>query len=46
MARLNGYVHSIQAVENNPNTTKLKIVVRFVDNDPDKFEAISKAIAH
>ena len=45
LARLNGYVHSIQAVENNPNTSKLKIVIRFVDNDPEKFEILSKAIA-
>ncbi|WP_028875979.1 response regulator [Teredinibacter turnerae] len=45
LARLNAYVHSLQAVENHPNTNKLKIVVRFVDNDPEKFEVISKAIA-
>lgn len=45
LARLNAYVHSLQALENNPNTQKLKIVVRFVDNDPEKFAAISKAIA-
>lgn len=45
LARLNAYVHSLQAVENNPDTDKLKIVVRFVDNDPDKFEIISKLIA-
>ncbi len=44
LARVNAYVSSIQAMENNPNTTKLKITVTFVDNDPDKFEAISKAI--
>lgn len=44
LARLNAYVHSIQAVENSPDTRKLKIVVQFVDNDPDKFEIISKAI--
>ncbi|WP_075187140.1 response regulator [Teredinibacter haidensis] len=44
LARLNGYVHSIQAMENNPNTNKLKIVVRFVDNDPEKFEILSKVI--
>ncbi|SMF24660.1 Response regulator containing a CheY-like receiver domain and a GGDEF domain [Alteromonadaceae bacterium Bs31] len=45
LARLNAYVHSLQAMENNPDTQKIKIVVRFVDNDPEKFEIISKAIA-
>ncbi|TVZ42080.1 response regulator receiver domain-containing protein [Alteromonadaceae bacterium 2753L.S.0a.02] len=45
LARLNAYVHALQAVETNPDTDKLKIVVRFVDNDPHKFEIISKAIA-
>jgi len=45
VARLNAYIHSLQAVENHPDTQKLKIVVRFVDNDPDKFEMISKVIA-
>lgn len=44
MARLNAYIHSLTAVENNPETNKLKIVVRFVDNDPKKFEIISSAI--
>lgn len=44
LARLNAYVHSIQAVETDPDTRKLKIVVQFVDNDPDKFEIISKVI--
>ncbi len=46
LARLNAYVHSIQALENSPDTQKLKIVARFVDNDPEKFEIISKFIAN
>lgn len=45
LARVNGYVHSIQAGENRPNTSVVKIVVRFVDNDAEKFETLSKYIA-
>lgn len=45
LARVNGYVHSIQAGENRPDTSVIKIVIRFVDNDAEKFEALSKYIA-
>lgn len=45
LARVNGYVHSIQAGENRPDTSVIKIVIRFVDNDADKFETLSKYIA-
>lgn len=45
IARLNAYLHSLQAAEPHPNTQKIKFTVRFVDNDPDKFEVISKMIA-
>lgn len=45
LARVNGYVHSIQAGENRPETQVIKITIRFVDNDTDKFEALSKYIA-
>ncbi|HSC68460.1 MAG TPA: response regulator [Cellvibrio sp.] len=45
LARVNGYVHSIQAGENRPDTSVIKIVVRFVDNDAEKFETLSKYIA-
>lgn len=45
LARVNGYVHSIQAGESRPDTQIVKIVIRFVDNDADKFEALSKYIA-
>lgn len=41
---LNAYVHAVQAGEPRPNTTKVRIALRFVDNDPEKFEALSKAI--
>jgi CheY-like chemotaxis protein len=45
LARVNGYVHSIQATENSPDATSVKLVIRFVDNDAEKFETLSKYIA-
>jgi len=45
LARINGYVHSIQAGENRADTNVVKIVIRFVDNDAEKFETLSKYIA-
>ncbi len=45
LARVNGYVHSIQAGENRPDTGVVKIIIRFVDNDAEKFETLSKYIA-
>ncbi len=45
IGRLNAYVHAVQAGELRPNTNKVKIALRFVDNDPNKFEALSKVIS-
>jgi CheY-like chemotaxis protein len=45
VARVNGYVHSIQAAESRVDTNVIKIIIRFVDNDPEKFEILSKYIA-
>lgn len=45
LARVNGYVHSIQATENRPDSPSIKLVIRFVDNDAEKFETLSKYIA-
>ena len=45
VARLNGYVHSIQAGENRAETTVVKIIINFVDNDTEKFEVLSRFIA-
>ena len=45
VARLNGYVHSLQAGENNINAGVLKLVIRFVDDDPQKLEQLSRYIA-
>jgi CheY-like chemotaxis protein len=45
LARVNGYVHSMMAGENRADSNTLKMVIRFVDNDADKFEVLSKFIA-
>jgi DNA-binding response OmpR family regulator len=45
LARVNGYVHSLSAGDNNPDSNAVKIVIRFVDNDAEKFEVLSKFIA-
>ena len=45
VARINAYLHSMQAVEPRPDTQKIKFTIRFVDNDSDKFEVLSKMIA-
>lgn len=43
--RLNGYVHSLQAGEPRADTQVVKITVRFVDNDAEKFDVLSRFIA-
>ncbi len=45
VARLNAYVHSIQAAENHVNAGVLNLTIRFVDDDPDKLEHLSHYIA-
>ncbi len=45
VARVNGYLSSIAAGENKVDTNIIKVTIHFVDNDPDKFEALSKFIA-
>lgn len=44
IARINGYVHSVQAGENRINTKIVKITVRYVDDDPQKLEVLSRFI--
>jgi CheY-like chemotaxis protein len=44
VARLNGYVHAIQAGENRIDSAVLKLVIRFVDDDPAKLETLSRYI--
>lgn len=38
--QLNGYVHSVQAAEADPETQVVRIVVRFVDQDDEKQAAL------
>lgn len=45
VARLNGYIHSLQAGENHIDAGVLKLVIRFVDDDPQKLEQLSRYIA-
>lgn len=45
LARVNGYVQSLAAGENGPDAKSVKLVIRFVDNDAEKFEVLSKYIA-
>jgi DNA-binding response OmpR family regulator len=42
---VNAYVHSISAGESRADSNVVKIIVRFVDNDAEKFGALSKYIA-
>ncbi|MDN3637952.1 response regulator [Simiduia curdlanivorans] len=45
VARVNGYISSLQAAEARMDTRLIKITIRFVDDDPAKFESLSKYIA-
>jgi DNA-binding response OmpR family regulator len=42
VARLNGYVHQLQAVDKRQDTDFVSIIIRFVDEDPEKLEHLSK----
>lgn len=44
VARLNGYVHSLQAAENRIDADILKLGIRFIDDDPQKLEMLSRYI--
>lgn len=44
VATLNAYVHALQSAQPNPECDEVKIVLRFVDKDPDKLEALSKLL--
>ncbi len=44
IARLNGFVYALQA-EPRMDAQAIKVSIRFVDNDPDKFEFLSKYIS-
>lgn len=45
LARLNVYVHSIAAIEANPDADAVRIGVRFVDDDPQKLDILSRIIS-
>ncbi|MDN6319560.1 MAG: response regulator [Marinobacter sp.] len=45
MARLNGYVHQLQAVDKSRDTDFVSVTIRFVDEDPKKLEDLSRFIA-
>jgi DNA-binding response OmpR family regulator len=45
VARLNGYVHSIEAAENHMDAGVLRLTIRFVDDDTEKLEHLSRYIA-
>ncbi|UTA47975.1 response regulator [Simiduia sp. 21SJ11W-1] len=45
VARVNGYISSLQAAEPRMDTRMVKITIRFVDDDPAKFDQLSRYIA-
>jgi CheY-like chemotaxis protein len=45
VARLNGYVHQLQAVDKRQDTDFVGVNIRFVDEDPKKLEDLSRFIA-
>ncbi|AHI28577.1 response regulator [Marinobacter similis] len=45
MARLNGYVHQLQAVDKRQDTEFVSVTIRFVDEDPKKLEDLSRFVA-
>lgn len=44
LARLNVYIHALSAVSPNPQSDKLRVMVRFVDQDPAKLAVLSQWI--
>ncbi|MEH6627577.1 MAG: response regulator [Motiliproteus sp.] len=45
IARINGYVHQLQAAEPNMSSTLVNVTVNIVDQDPNKLTYLSKMIA-
>ena len=45
VARINCYVKMLQAVENTEDASTIKIVIRYVDDDPVKMDTLSRFIA-
>ncbi len=42
LARVNAYVHSLQSVLPQSDCSRIRLVLRFVDRDPAKLEALSR----
>lgn len=45
IARLNGYLHAVVAVESKPDSDWLQLTFRFVDQDAQKLDYLSRLIA-
>lgn len=45
IAKLNVYVNALQASDPRPDSNSLKINLRYADNEPEKFEQLSKVVA-
>ena len=45
VARVNGYISSMSATDDNVDGKIIKVNIRFVDNDPEKFEFLSRYIS-
>jgi antibiotic biosynthesis monooxygenase (ABM) superfamily enzyme len=45
VARLNGYLHSIVAFEQKPDSDWLQLIFRFTDQDAQKMDYVSRLIA-
>lgn len=45
LARINAYIHSVAAMEPNPDAKTLRVSARFVDDDPQKLDILSRIIA-
>lgn len=45
VARLNGYIHALEALESRMDAERIKVTVRFVDDDPAKLDQLSQFIA-
>ncbi|WP_263147147.1 response regulator [Pseudomonas sp. RIT-PI-AD] len=45
VARLNGYLHALAALEPKPDSEWLQLTFRFVDRDPQKLDYLSRLIA-
>jgi CheY-like chemotaxis protein len=45
VARINGYVRMMQAQEPHPEAETIQIIIRYVDDDPEKLATLSRFIA-